>query len=269
MRRQSAILIVLLAGAALITSSLTRADSKEDDLAKQSQNPLASLSTVLLEYNYEDGANDENVSDHVLNLKPVHPFSLEGGDTVIARAVVPLINLDERASGFGGESGMGDVNMTAWYVPAPTGDINWGAGPTMTVPSHTNDALGSDVWTAGVSFVAVTSPGNWLVGMLVQNQWDFAGDSDEPDVNQFLFQYFLNYNFESGWYLTSTPVITADWEASSDDRWRIPLGGGAGKVIRIGGQAVDLKLQGFKYVSSADSAPDWTLQFQFKLLFPQ
>jgi len=38
------------------------------------------------------------------------------------------------------------------------------------------------------------------------------------------FQYFINYNLENGWYLTSTPVITANWEASGGTSGRCPSG---------------------------------------------
>ena len=75
--------------------------------------------------------------------------------------------------------------------------------------------------------------------------WSYAGDDDAPDVNFFSFQYFINYNFKSGWYLSSTPTITADWEADSEDRWTVPFGGGVGHLVKFGKQPVDLKLQGF------------------------
>ena len=80
-----------------------------------------------------------------------------------------------------------------------------------------------------------------MLGFLTQNVWSVAGDSDAPDVNQFLFQYFVNYNLDDGWYLSSTPTLTADWEADSDDRWTIPFGGGAGRLFRVGAQPIDLK----------------------------
>ncbi|MFT5729536.1 MAG: hypothetical protein ACI8PB_003707 [Desulforhopalus sp.] len=33
----------------------------------------------------------------------------------------------------------------------------------------------------------------------------------------------------NGWYLTSAPIITANWEADSDNRWTVPFGGDSGK----------------------------------------
>jgi hypothetical protein len=96
-----------------------------------------------------------------------------------------------------------------------------------------------------------------------------AGDSDAPDVNQFQFQYFVNYNLDDGWYLSSTPTLTADWEADSDDRWTVPFGGGGGRLFRVGAQPIDLKAQGLWYAEKPNGAADWTLQVRLKFLFPK
>ena len=45
--------------------------------------------------------------------------------------------------------------------------------------------------------------------------------------------YFLN--FEDGWQVGGTPIITADWEADdSDDRWTVPIGLGVYKTSFFG-----------------------------------
>ena len=112
-------------------------------------------------------------------------------------------------------------------------------------------------------------PGKWVLGCLGYNIWDFAGPSSEKHVNSLLFQYFVNYNLEKGWYLTSTPVITANWTADSNDQWTIPFGLGIGRLIKIGNQPVDIKLQPFWFADQPSGGPDWSLQFQVKLLFPK
>ena len=99
--------------------------------------------------------------------------------------------------------------------------------------------------------------------------WSYAGDSDASDVNFFSFQYFINYNFKSGWYISSTPTISADWEADSDDRWTVPFGGGVGRLVKFGKQPVDLKAQAFVNAVKPDGAADWALQLQVKFLFPK
>ena len=107
------------------------------------------------------------------------------------------------------------MTYKGFFSPAKSAKWIWGVGPALVLPTATEDRYASDKWSAGVSAVALSMPGKWVVGVLAQNVWSFAGDSDAADVNKFVFQYFINYNLDNGWYLTSTPVITANWEASS------------------------------------------------------
>jgi hypothetical protein len=50
-------------------------------------------------------------------------------------------------------------------------------------------------------------------------------------VNQFLAQYFINYNLDKGWFLEWAPILTADWMATAQNRWLVPFGGGTGKLL--------------------------------------
>jgi hypothetical protein len=112
-------------------------------------------------------------------------------------------------------------------------------------------------------------PGDWVLGALAQNIWSFAGPSNAESINKFVFQYFVNYNLPNGWYLTSTPVITADWNKPSNDRWTVPLGGGAGRLVKFGKQPADFKVQAFANVVYPDAGPDWTVMAAVKFLFPK
>ena len=87
-------------------------------------------------------------------------------------------------------------------------------------------------------------------------------------MNFLLAQYFVTYVMPS-FYLTSTPIITADWEADNDQRWTVPFGGGGGKLVRIGKTPMDLQAQAFHSVVKPDFAGDWSLRLQLKLLFPK
>jgi hypothetical protein len=43
--------------------------------------------------------------------------------------------------------------------------------------------------------------------------------------------------------VSTSPIITADWEADDDDTWTVPMGGGFGPLIRIGKLPVNLQAQ--------------------------
>jgi hypothetical protein len=87
-------------------------------------------------------------------------------------------------------------------------------------------------------------------------------------VSEFLIQLFANYNFSKGWYVTSAPIITADWEASSD-KWVVPIGGGVGKILKIGKQPVNMNVQVYYNLEAPDALGDWQGRFQFQFLFPK
>ena len=98
-----------------------------------------------------------------------------------------------------------------------------------------------------------------------------SGDSGDEDVNLFTWQYFVNYNLPDGWYLTSSPIITANWEADSgSDTWTVPLGGGVGKIFRIGSlPPMNFQVHSFYNVAKPDAFGRWNLRVQLQLLFPK
>ncbi len=240
----------------------------QEELAKESQNPLGNIISLPFENNTSFGIGPEDAVMNVLNLKPVYPLPV-GKWNLINRGILPIIYQEDRVPGEGDEFGLGDFTYQGFLSPMDSGPIIWGVGPALVMPTHTNDRLGTDKWSAGPAVVVLAKPGHWLFGILAQNIWSFAGDDDAPDVNFFSFQYFINYNFKNGWYLSSTPTITADWEMDNDNRWTVPVGGGIGRLIRIGSQPIDLRVQGFWNAEKPDGAADWTLQAQIKLLFPK
>ena len=89
------------------------------------------------------------------------------------------------------------------------------------------------------------------------------------DVNQFAFQYFINYNLPKGWYLSTTPTITANWEAESDNRWTVPLGGGFGRVFKIGNQPVNASLKAYYNAWRPEEASNWNIAVGFTFMFPK
>lgn len=64
-------------------------------------------------------------------------------------------------------------------------------------------------------------------------------------------------------------MITANSEADSGDRWTVPIGGGAGRVLRIGQQSVNTTLQAYHNVEKPELGPDWSLRFAVSFLFPK
>ena len=64
-------------------------------------------------------------------------------------------------------------------------------------------------------------------------------------------------------------VLTANWQADSSNRWTVPVGGGVGRVFKIGDQAINSRLEAYYNVVAPDGSPDWNIVFTFAFLFPK
>jgi hypothetical protein len=243
--------------------------ASEEDLAKETQNPVSDLISVPFESNFNFGVGPNDDLQYILYVQPVVPFRLSEDWNLITRTIIPLIDQPELGPGVGDVFGLGDIQLSQFLSPAKSGALIWGIGPIFQFPTATDDALGSDKWSAGPTAAALTIRGPWVAGALVNHLWSFAGDDDRADVNQTLIQPIVNYNLPGGWFLTSVPYITANWETDGDDRWTVPIGIGVGKVHRFGTQPVSLELAAYYNAVRPDDAAEWTLRFRINLLFPK
>jgi hypothetical protein len=137
------------------------------------------------------------------------------------------------------------------------------------MPTASDDQLGSGKWSGGVSGVVLTIPKWGSAGGIIRQLWSFAGDDDRSDVNQTLIEPFLNYNLSNGWFLLTDMVMTANWEADSENRWTVPVGGGVGRVFKIGDQAINSRLEAYYNIERPEGAPDKSISFTFQFLFPK
>lgn len=142
--------------------------SAQEDLAKQSQNPIGNLISVPFENNTNFGVGPEDAVVNSLNIKPVYPVNL-GNWNLINRFIMPVIYQGERVEGEGSEFGLGDLTYQAFFSPAQPSEVIWGVGPVLVLPTNTDDRLGVDKWSAGPAALVLAKPGHWLYGALVQN----------------------------------------------------------------------------------------------------
>ncbi len=270
-------LVTLSLAAFAVLGSAAHGQS-EEELAKAAQNPVANLISVPFQNNTNFGLGTFDRVQNVLNIQPVYPINA-GKVNVITRTIVPVVYQPDAVmiggkrdvAETGGTFGLGDINATAFITPAAPGRVMWGAGPILSFPSGSDAKLTSGKWGAGPSALVLAMPGRWVLGVLVNNVWSVAGDENRADVNAMLVQYFANYNLPDGWYLSSAPIITANWKADDDDRWTVPFGAGFGKLSRFGKLPVNISAQGYYNAVHAENLPyaDWTLRAQVQLLFPK
>ena len=245
-----------------IFSSVVFAQQSQEELAKASQNPLANMMSFPFQNNTNFNTGQYDRVQNILNFQPVLPFF---GGRLITRTIIPLLWQPMNDTN-GTVMGLSDIQFTAFYSPRTKGVII-GIGPIISFPSG-SASLGTQKWCAGPSIVLLGMPGHWVIGVLANNIWSFAGNSDRDAVNQFLAQYFVNYNLPKGWYLTSAPIITANWNATKGNQWTIPFGLGAGKIVKLGKLPVNLQAAGFYNAVRPSNTADWTLRVMAVALLP-
>ncbi len=247
----------------------TGESSGGQSLAEKAQNPIASLISFPFQNNTNFGVGELDRTQNILNIQPVVPIDLSDDWLLVSRTIFPIVYQPALTQTQYSHFGLGDINPQLFFVPKTQSKITWGVGSVFLLPTATDKSLGTGKWGIGPTAVIVVTEAPWVVGALANNIWSVAGDSDRPDVSQFLLQPFINYNLPNGWYLVSAPIITANWNASSGNKWIVPIGGGVGRLFKIGAQPINATLQAYWNVETPENGPDWTLRTQFQLLFPK
>jgi hypothetical protein len=191
--------------------------------------------------------------------------------------------------------GVGPVFLAPTATASVLGAHKWGAGPSVVAlvqpEGWTIGLITNNVWSftgGGNNQANTTSVNTQPVTTTVANgsvitqitrtdlPQRFVNGFDEfsdrgTKVNSFMLQYFINRNYEKGWYLTSSPIITANWELPSDERWIVPFGGGIGRVFKMGHQPVNVQIQNFYNAIHPKTLPhpQWQFRADFILLFPK
>lgn len=252
---------VALAGAALLLSAGPAARAGEartvDEVAAELANPLAPVTTLAGNVRAERGNGPQDATNYQLRLQPSFFKPFADSSALLLRTILPVRFNTWPTSA----NGLGDLSIIPYYVPDTTATTFVGYGGALILPTATEDSLGTGKWSVGPAvIVAVTGkPVTW--GGLVQHVWSFAGASDRADVSVTTVQPFLTYLMSDGWAATSSSESTYNWKAGTGNEWTVPLTAGISKVVRFGGEFVNL---GLAYVNYLER-PDYTTKSEVRL----
>jgi hypothetical protein len=236
-------------------------------LAKETQNPVSSLITVPLQFNFNSGGDLGDGTLFNLNFQPVIPFKATSEINVIARTIVPI----NSAPGPDGSrfSGVGDIQMQLFLTPAAPGPLILGIGPMFSLPTATATPFQTGTFGAGFSAVVVKNQGPFVLGGLLSQVWPAGDSGGEPQANLFTLQPFVNYNFGGGWAASFAPIIAANWDASDGNEWTVPLGLGMTRTTVFDGRPMNIGFQYYYNVTRPDGAPAQQFRFTVAFLYPE
>ena len=234
------------------------------------------LFVLPIEMDFDSGAANGNAI--ITRLLPINSIPIVDDWRLVNVAMVVIADAPGGVPGSPGNPdsvagpnvfGLGDFTDALLISRTQANRLTWGLGAIMSLPIASDETLGSGKWSAGPALRLAYNSGPWHFGLLAGNLSSFAGDADRADINQLLIRGLIRRNLNKGWFLKYSPIITANWNAKSDQRWLIPLGGGVGKSFNLFSTPANISLEAYSNVVKPDGAPDSVFRIALTLPIPR
>ncbi len=256
----------------LQSSPLSEGKESSDQLeqvVRDSENPLVDRIRIPIINRTAFDVGPFERTANVTIIRPLVPISI-GENYLFLRTSIPFVYSPTLNQIQGEEYGLGDIRMQTFFGKEEQNRrLTWGIGPTFLFPTASERSLGFGKWGIGPSVAALWAGERLTAGGILENYWSFAGDENRPDVSQLTLQPLFTYVLRDGWYLASSPVITAFWNIPQGGKWLVPIGGGLGKVIKSGDYSFNMSVQAYWHPVRPDNSEGWALVLQFQSLFPR
>lgn len=205
-----------------------------EELARKLTNPVAHLISIPFQFNYDSDIGPFDTGKRLtLKIQPVIPMELNKDWNVISRTIVPIVYQDDLLPGIGSQSGLSDTVQSFFFSPKEPTENGWiwGAGPVFTLPTATEDLLGTKKWGVGPTAVALKMEGPWTYGVLGNHIWSVAGESNRPEVNETFVQPFVAYTTKTATTYYLGAESTYDWKRED---FALPVTLTVSQVLKLG-----------------------------------
>lgn len=237
------------------STSVAGGTSDAAALAKAAANPIANMISLPFQFNFNFDQGPYDRYGTVINFEPVLPFRLSKKWNVVTRTIIPIVQKPDMRSTSGGTRGLGNTSFNTFFVPQPIGIFTYGFGLSMNIPTATARELGGDAFGIGPTIVFLFMPGKWVLGATAAYTVAYKSPEGSDALKSFFAQYFITLNMKKGWFINTSPTITANFNAPEGEEWTVPVGAGFGKIQHFSHVPVKFNLQYYYNVAQASQTP--------------
>ena len=235
----------------------TQAQTSTDDpqaLAKKLSNPISSLISLPFQSTFDFGMGpNEDGFRYTLNVQPVIPIALNKDWNLISRTIVPIIG-QTNVVGTSSQFGLGDTLQSFFFSPNKTEPVIWGVGPQLSIPTATNEYLGTQKLGVGMTGLVLKQKGQWTIGALFGHMWSVAGKDSRADFSTSNIQPFVSYTTKTAWTIALNTESTYEWKSET---WNVPIHFTVSKLVRFGKRPVSVGGALRCWATSGAGGPQW------------
>jgi len=268
MRLHDGRMLTLLASMLIPLFSIAQEDDV-DEAAANAANPLVFIAKVQGQPNFtwmdNDGRQVNLTSRIILPTASIGLPFIKSRDPskvyTLYRLEVPIVSQTFPENQELDATGMSDVSLLDVIVVKQKWGM-FGAGPALTIPVMKPAPISIRKWAAGFALVAMNTQTKGLQwGVLAQQFFTFAGDSERSNESFMLFQPIFNFMLSKGKFVQVNPIMNFNW---TNQTYNIPIAINVGKAFSRSMSA----LIGPEYVISGPNENDFTFRFQLNAMIP-
>ena len=245
-------------------------EESKEELAKKLANPVAAMMSDPMKFHYDEniGADDKG-SRTSMTVQPVIPIDFNPEWNIISRTIIPVVS--QKNINYLPDpdiDGLGDIVTTQWFspkAPSASGWI-WGVGPVVSIPTASNEFLGSEKLSVGPSALALKQQGQFTFGFLGHHLISVAGENDRGDVSFTFMQPFFSYTTKTA---TTFGINTESTYVHEKEEWSIPVTVNALQVMKVGSQIMQFGANLRYWVDTPETGPEgFGFSIDVKFLIP-
>jgi hypothetical protein len=215
----------------------TEAEEELKEGENTGQDPTKPLTRLDIRLKYQKLLDDRN--NWMATLRVDKPVPLENKWTVSLRFDMPFIwsNLPNPYKNYSNPEGNYNFGSSEFlaqvlFIAPPKGRSAFGFGFQTIFPTASDDQFGRGKYViapvaAGLYYPSSLPKGSFA-GIMLRNEFSYAGDDYRSDINQLVMQPLFNVNLPDRWFFTIYPEIRLDWDTG---RWFVPFDIMAGKLV--------------------------------------